>query len=534
MLGIPGSLQPFFKSPLSIILLVALAARMITWKLASVINPDSVLYLAQAQSIFQGQWSQAITCGYLYLTNYSLFISAVYPLTQDWIASGRIVSFVMGTFFVVPIYFLLRFFFNLRISAITTLCYAVIPIFVSRSVDIVRGPTCWFFLALGIYFYVYACKKQKLFFILASLSLIMAAWARVESIVYFIICLIFILVAPEKGKLKKFFLFLSPVFFLSIVAVALSLGFQAETVVSHHLSATALQEHWNALVLHNDYLKEAIATLSANQEDLRIHSFLQEAGRARIAVTVWMIINRYSEAFTYSYFALAVVGFYTIKKCSIEPFFIYLFATLAFVATLIMYQQINRMWVLEYRYTGIFILACPLFLAQGIELILTKVLGLRHQKGLGLAVLTLFLFAAPVTKAITQKLSSDSIYITIGKAIARHAKDFPAYTVSSAHSIRLVSLYSNLQSPIPLCDIDSRAYSSVVTGNYPELSANLMAKDIRFLLWEENYWPADKEEFLAQLSGDKNFKQIGSWHHVNAGHQILFQFDPYATTSAND
>ena len=56
---------------------------------------------------------------------------------------------------------LLKRFFDDRISTLGTLIFALIPFFVSRSVDVVRGPVYWFFLVLGLYFLVVHIDKGK-------------------------------------------------------------------------------------------------------------------------------------------------------------------------------------------------------------------------------------------------------------------------------------------------------------------------------------------------------------------------------------
>ena len=56
-----------------------------------------------------------------------------------------------GTAALIPLYLLLRRFFDTQISALCALVFGMLPVFVGSSVDMVREPVCWFFLILGLY-----------------------------------------------------------------------------------------------------------------------------------------------------------------------------------------------------------------------------------------------------------------------------------------------------------------------------------------------------------------------------------------------
>ena len=91
-------------------------------------------------------------------------------------------------------------FFDDRISTLGTLIFALIPFFVSRSVDVVRGPVYWFFLVLGLYFLVvHIDKGKRLFLFLSSMSFLMAVWARIEAVLFIIVSCFYLLVV-EKEK----------------------------------------------------------------------------------------------------------------------------------------------------------------------------------------------------------------------------------------------------------------------------------------------------------------------------------------------
>ncbi|MBA7662508.1 hypothetical protein ES703_70537 [subsurface metagenome] len=65
--------------------------------------------------------------------------------------AAKSVSLIFGTMTLVPLYFLLKRFFDESIGLLVLLIFALIPVFIDRSVDVVRGPIFWFFSVLGLY-----------------------------------------------------------------------------------------------------------------------------------------------------------------------------------------------------------------------------------------------------------------------------------------------------------------------------------------------------------------------------------------------
>ena len=63
----------------------------------------------------------------------------------------------------IPLYLLCRRFFDKEMSALTVLVFAVLPVLVVGSAEVVRGPVCWFFLALGLLLFVHLASIQDPF-----------------------------------------------------------------------------------------------------------------------------------------------------------------------------------------------------------------------------------------------------------------------------------------------------------------------------------------------------------------------------------
>ena len=152
------------------VFLIAVALRLIAWSNTPVIAPDGVLYISQAQAIFYGQWAEIARCSGLdRLSDYPFLIAAFYNVFSDWIIAGKVINFIFGVATIIPLYFLLRQFFDYKISALTTLIIAVNPFFVSTSVEILREPIYWFFSVLGFYFFTGGMDKNRRNFVFCSI-----------------------------------------------------------------------------------------------------------------------------------------------------------------------------------------------------------------------------------------------------------------------------------------------------------------------------------------------------------------------------
>ena len=172
---------------------LAFALRLFSFLFTAIINQDGVLYIHQARAIYYGLWDSVLGCGIGYLSNYSIFIVGAYAVVRNWVIAAKSVSLLFGTFTLVPLYLLLREISRKQIALSACLAFALIPVFVDKSVDVVRDPVYWFFLVFGLYFFVAQIgKRNRLYLILSSISLLMAAWARMEAVLFIGITFIYL------------------------------------------------------------------------------------------------------------------------------------------------------------------------------------------------------------------------------------------------------------------------------------------------------------------------------------------------------
>ena len=124
-------------------------------------NPDGIKYIQQAKALNFGLYDVLTAC-HGHVNSPAFFILAAFKITGNWVVAGKAVSLVFGTAVMIPLYLLLRRFLDKSSACCCLLVFAVHPIFVELSVDILRVPVFWFFLTLGLY--LFTCLEQKRYF----------------------------------------------------------------------------------------------------------------------------------------------------------------------------------------------------------------------------------------------------------------------------------------------------------------------------------------------------------------------------------
>ena len=216
-----------------VVFLLGLAVRLIALHNTYVVNQDGTLYISQAQALYYGH-KESLFCGYNFLASYPVMIAGVYWILRDWIWAARFVSLFFGFATLIPIFLLVRRYFDIYISMLCTLLFAMLPIFVGSSVDVIRDPSCWFFVALGLFFYSKGSEENRPFLLLlSSLSFILATWARIEASLFIIVSLLFLLFAEQEHKIKKGFLFALPLLVLMAVGFCYVSTMEGSNLANH-------------------------------------------------------------------------------------------------------------------------------------------------------------------------------------------------------------------------------------------------------------------------------------------------------------
>lgn len=518
-----GLLLPPSMIWFTIVFIIAVALRCVAWSNTALMSPDGVLYIAQAKAIYYGQWDIIASCaGFRQLSIYPFFIAAVYNFSPDWVVAAKAINFVFGVATIVPLYLLLRQFFDYRISTAATLIVAVSPFFVSVSVDILRDPIYWFFLALGLYLFIARIKDDnRLFLLLSSLSFLLATWTRIESIVIYAISFGYVLC--KDRDFKKIIIFLSPV--IALIAIAI--------VVVHLMKSSINDLHridYVVSILSNSFsryseLRSELRELEKGidgQANEMLKLFLSEARMNMWLIALGMLINRVLETFVYILIIPSIFGFGKIKRIKEDPRLIY-FLLLAATSLLTLYVFIMQKWVLEYRYVALFTLPSIVFAGVGLECIV-KWFNARYKfkETLVLLFLVCMIVLSTLPKNMTHRNLDKIVFKEIGEFIVeREAGNHQQISVSAPVGIqRWVLFYANLNYQGAICHEPSAQTSWEIFAKQDSLIEQLKCRNIKYFLWTEKTWSAKNINVKKHI---KFLKELRRWEHTDTGKMILYE-----------
>ncbi|MCX7817585.1 MAG: glycosyltransferase family 39 protein, partial [Syntrophales bacterium] len=244
-----------------ILFFLAFILRFVRALLTPVVNVDAPTYLYQAKAIYYGYWTTVNSCYYPHVTLLPPMAALFYPIFQDWIWAMRAVSILFGSLTIIPLYFLGRLFFDRPIAFITTFVYAVLHVFVSASVDIIRDPAAWFFITMGLFTFALSLKRDKKILLCASsIFFILATWNRFESIFFPLISIVFLLFRRKEGK-GRIIAFLTP--FLVVITASILYYLISQKMPNLY----RLNEIWESVkVMLKNYqtIRSELAKLSQN------------------------------------------------------------------------------------------------------------------------------------------------------------------------------------------------------------------------------------------------------------------------------
>jgi len=503
------------------VFLIGMMLRCIAWSNTFVIDPDGALYIHQARAIHYSQWTSLTGCGLSYVSNYPILVAAAYKIFPDWIIAARTVSFLFGFAVLIPLYLLLRHFFNNTVSAITTLIFAVTPMFVGRSVDILRDPTYWFFMVFGLYFFTIRMEKENRFFLfLSCLSFLLAAWARIEAVLFIAISCCYLIYAERS--VKKLLIFASP---LILIAVIGSLGaiFTGISISRFHRGAE-LSEKFSAPFVQYHVLRDELKLLAASQQTEVLPFFLSAARSNIWMVAIGMLIKQVLEAFFYPFFMVFLIGLTNIRQKIREDIRLLYFSALAISSLLMLYAHIFHKWVMDYRFLAILIFPCAVFTGFGIEKLLSwLIIKFSLKESLAIAILAVLILACALPKNFKPRDADKLVFKQIGEFIAKQAGNQQMITISASYPTqRWVSFYANLHYKGAVCPEPSDATCwDIFAKDTDSLLQGLKTRKIRYFLWTEQR--ANKSIDIFKAPYPQQLKELGRWRHADTGQMILFE-----------
>ncbi len=505
------------------VFLIAVALRLIAWSNTPVIAPDGVVYISQAKAIFYGQWAEIAKCSGLdRLSVYPFLIAAFYSVFSDWIIAGKAISFIFGVATIIPLYFLLRQFFDYKISALTTLIFAVNPFFVSTSVEILREPMYWFFTVLGFYFFTVCIKKEnQLFLLLSSISFLLAAWTRIEGILFFAVSFFYLLF--KNRNIRNTLIFISPAIIVFTLTFFIAY-FKDASMYDLHRGGEVLRritDIFSRYLTISNYLKELAGGIDGST-DGTLKLFLVEARMNIWLIALGTLINRVLETFFYPLFIPVLIGFGKFRKIK-EDTRIFYFMLLVIFSLLVLYFSVFYIWVLEPRYIALFILPSIIFAGFGLESIIKWSRRIfRVNKLLVIIALACIMVLSTFPKNSKYRHFDKIVYKEISEFIInKEGESRQAINVSaSVATQRWISFYTNINYEGVMCHEPSFKNSWELFAEADSFIRQLKRRNIKYLLWTEKTW-SNKD--IDIMKHNKYLKELGRWRHYDTGEMILFE-----------
>lgn len=529
---LPSAKDRFFSSStiwLAGVLFLGVLIRWIALANIQIINPDGVLYIYQAKAIFNGQWNLLNECSLSYVSLYPFLIALFHGVVSRWILSAQLVSFTFGSAMLIPLYFLLRAFFNQTISRLTTLLFAFIPVFVRYSVDAMRDPVYWFLFTAAMYAVVVCHTRRNIstfkkfaLSVAGGVLVLLAALTRIEAIILYPATCLFILLARGESKVVRLLGLLFPLVFFGMLGLGVSIHFGIDFLSLVRVD-DIVQDVTGPLISYHT-LRSGLAVLSHMHNDSTLGAFLANARYSVWLIALGVIFNNALEAYFYPYLPFFIVGIRAAWKASINRSAM-LFPTLLLVFALpLLYAHVLQDWIMTYRFIVLLIIPSSMLAGFGIEKCIAwmkKALNLPEFKVV--AILAIFIVAVGAAKSVKTIEGDKAVYPKIGRTISRLAAD--AYPIgvagrpSTAH--QWIVFYANVASSIPVCP---KSYE-VSPRSMADLKAWMRSNRVVYFLWEASKW--GKSSFGRQPDVfAHDFTELGRYYHRDTGSMVLFRLKP--------
>ena len=511
-----------------LIFILGLAIRLFACQHTFVINPDGIYYIHQARAIYYGEWNSLASCHLSFLSNYPFFIAGAYTIFHNWIFAAKFVSLFFGSITLIPLYFLCRRFFDRDISALTTLVFALLPVFVARSADVVRGPICWFFLAVGLYFFIKSDeKKYRILLLLSCLSFLIASWARIESVLFVLVSSIYLSAVPQKKRIEKLVFFTLPLIG-SLVLIFFAVLFLNKPL-EHTLRLYEIVNKLSAPIIAYENLRSGLAELMLQPLEGVMPHFLHKARHLVWLVALGTVVKYMISAYFYLFFIIFVLGLGGVwHRLKVDRRILYL-SLIALSAFMLLYVHVVQMWMMFDRFWPIFML--PAFMVVGFGLAKSGLFirsKFHLKKSTVLALLCLMILAVALPKSLKSKEADKVVFKEIGELIAhREGNAKVTKIVKSLRTPNWAAFYANLEyegAPCPKTDfgIEYKRFDEMVFRDYEGFMGYLKKNGVEYFLWEERAWPKGGFDFLNRKDPNA-FKEIGNWSHPDTGRIVLFK-----------
>lgn len=516
------------KSGFILIFLLGFVIRLAACQNAHIINPDGVYYIHQARAIYYGEWNGLTSCALSFVSMYPFFIAGGYALIHDWATAAQWISCVFGSLTLIPLHLLCRRFFNRDISFLTLLVFALIPVFVAGSANVVRGPLCWFFLALGLYFFVVSNERNsRLFLTLSCLAFIAASWARIESAVLVAVSLIYLLVVPQEERFKKTACFALPL--ILILSVVFFTGILLDRPLIHMLRLNEIVDKLSGPMVAYETLRDGLRELMRQPLDGVMPHFLHKARNMVWLVALGTLVRYMLRAYFYFFFIFFLLGLGDVSRRLREDPRISYLSFLFLSAFLLLYMHVIQTWMMFDRFWAIFMLPGFVVVGFGVQKgVLLLNTRCRLKISTALLLVSFLILACTLPKDLQPRETDKVVYREIGSFIAEmEGNDKEIRILKSLRTPNWIPFYANINYEGVSCPkidfgMDEALFEERVFKDYDTLIRYLGEGEIDYFLWEEKAWPEGTFN-LSATQHLKDLETIRAWHHPDMGKMVLYK-----------
>jgi hypothetical protein len=488
-----------------------------------VVNPDGTIYIHQAKALFYAQWDQLTSCGINYLSIYPFLIVGAHSVFQEWIISGRAVSMLFGFLTLVPLYLICRLFFQRTLSGMILLILVMIPFLVDTCADVVRDPVSWFFVVLGLYFFLLQGEspRYRLFLSVSCLAFIIGAWARVEVLLLIVVSFFYLCLTKQEKKLAGLVYFTLPIaLIISLFCLAtLILGISGDNIIR---GQDVVYKGFGSYTAYNGLRStlKALATYSATAFD---RAFFTHARSLLWWIALGSLLTYIVKALSYPFFVIYLAGLTDLvghlKK---DKKAVYL-SCISLASLLILYVHLLHSWQIYTRFMAPFLFSSVIVVGCGLE----RVIRFAHQRlnlrySVALAIVGLLIIASALPKSLGPREKDKLVFRELGEIIAiREGNEKAVKVLASSYSVAWISFYANVNFPGAVCPV-SDELNEFVERDYAGFVQKLKKAKLNYFVLEERRWPRNTFDIKREIK-EKDFEEIGTRYHPTTGEMRLYK-----------
>ncbi len=505
--------------PIVWVLIAGFIIRLYSASMRTIINPDGAQYIYQAGAFFNLEWSKVLACKIAYISPLPICIAGAFAVFKDWIVAGQFVNLLFGWAALWPLYHVVRRFFSRDVCNLTLLIYALIPVFVDGSSNVIRGPMFWFCLCLGMLFFVRQWDESaktgrfRYDLITSAFLFLLATWCRIEGIVFLVAPFVYLCVTRNEHKLQKCCLFLLPIVVIGLAGAVAAMGTTADINTTFRIRRIVND------ISHFKSNFHDLETWIGHMDDTQSGFFAQFLKRSRetlIMIPLVVIFHNFLEGVFYPFALIFFIGLFGLRRQYHHNRRSAYFAWQALAGFIVLYMHVMKTWIISYRFLAILIFPGCIIMAAGVE---KTIQWLHNQRwwpqGKPAVCLAIVIVVLGLPKNLKPEESDKAVYRQAAQIIELQMKANPSAQIAGferTRALEWIILYAHRNATSIPC---SKSLEHEISPDYNQFVANLDLAGIDFVLYEERFWPHNVLD-LPSAPYEKDFRLLGQWQHPDS------------------